>query len=207
MARGLGAGTLGSDVRAVLSIFGPKGSERIAWKGPFRPPALSRIPGLSAVKYRSYDDSCAYHVDFIDNDIGQLWHDPLKRLGTMPDVSHEGKRRQQPDALEQPVGYPPGSCWTILRDPIEDTFEIGNRLIVEDQVHRPSRPKALNARAHFIEGEEFAVWIGPTATHFGKLLVGQLDFPHVLDVVEQSTRSGVLLAFGKLHDLPDSLVQ
>lgn len=47
--------------------------------------------------------------------------------------------------------------------------------------------------------------IGDTAAHFGNLFIGQPQFAHMLDIVQQRAGGGILLTFGQLFDLPQGL--
>src|ERR1700748_479029 len=106
----------------------------------------SGVAVLRAVKYRCHDDSIAWSVDLVHNDIGQSRHAPFVCIGVVPDVPQERKRGQQLNACEQSIRDFPSSRRTVLRDPIEDALEIGNRLVVEDKLHRSLRAEALYSR-------------------------------------------------------------
>lgn len=93
----------------------------------------------------------------------------------------------------------------ILRDPIENAFEISDSLIVEDKFHGHSRTEAFDACPCLVEGEQLTIWVSDPAAHLGNLLIRQLDRVHVLDIVQQRPGCGVLLAFRKLLDPANGL--
>jgi len=82
-----------------------------------------------------------------------------------------------------------------------DDFEIGQRTIVEYQPHTRSGTEPLDSLARFRMRNQLAVRIGPPAPNFGKLVIGQAQITHVLDVIKQGTRSSVLLVGRQLLDL------
>ena len=103
--------------------------------------------------------------------------------------------------------HSPRSRGTILGNPAKDVFEIGNRLIVEDEFHWLLRAQPSDAFQRFGVRQEFAVGIGATATNLGHLGISQTHVPHMLDIVEQRARRGVLFAFRQLLDLTQGLFE
>lgn len=55
--------------------------------------------------------------------------------------------------------------------------------------------------------QQLAVRVSATAANLGHLRIGQAHVPHMLDVVEQRARRGVLLAFRQLLDLTQGLFE
>jgi len=86
-------------------------------------------------------------------------------------------------------------------------LEISNRLIVEDEFHWLLRAQPSDAFQRFGVRQEFAVGIGATATNLGHLGISQTHVPHMLDIVEQRARRGVLFAFRQLLDLTQGLFE
>jgi hypothetical protein len=145
-------------------------------------------------------------INLIHHDIGQSRHHPFKRTGIMANMAHERKQDQRLGAAEEPVDHGLSDSRAVLRDPIEDVFEIGERLIVEDQLH-PLGAKPGDALACLGVRDQLAVGIGPAAAHLGDLRVGQSHIAHVLDVVEQRAGSSILVSFRQLFDLAHSLFE
>jgi hypothetical protein len=110
-------------------------------------------------------------------------------------MANKGKRDEQFYAAKQPVRHRSRGHGIILGNPAKDVFEIGNRLIVEDEFHWLLRAQPSDAFQGFGVRQKFAVRIGATAANLGHLRIGQAHVPHVLDIVEQRARRSVLLAF------------
>ena len=88
-------------------------------------------------------------------------------------MANQGQRDKRFYAAKQPVCHSPRSRGTILGNPAKDVFEIGNRLIVEDEFHWLLRAQPSDAFERFGVRQEFAVRIGATATNLGHLCIGQ----------------------------------
>jgi hypothetical protein len=87
------------------------------------------------VKNSRYDDPLLLPIDFVDHDIRQPGHHSFERVGIAANMANSGKRDQQFYAAEQLVHHRPRRCGAFLGNPGKDVFEIGNRLIVEDELH------------------------------------------------------------------------
>jgi hypothetical protein len=110
-------------------------------------------------------------------------------------------------AAKQAVGHNLRSRWTVLGNPTENILDIDDRLIVEYELHVPLLAQSSNAVAGFLKGQQLAIGIGPAAANLGHLRVGQANIMHMLDIVEQRTRGGVLLPLGQLFNLAQGLFE
>src|SRR5438270_10803644 len=122
-------------------------------------------------------------------------------------MAEKRERDQQLYALEQTVGHDLRSRGAVLGNPTENVLDIADRLIVEYEFHALLRAQPSNALARFGMGQQRAIRIGPAATHFGNLRLGQTRIMHVLDIIEQRTRGGVLLTLGQLFNLAQRLFE
>jgi len=116
-------------------------------------------------------------------------------------VPHEREGDQQLRAAEKSLNYVLGSRRAILRDPAVDVFEIGNRLVVEDKLHRALRAQFIDARPSFRARQQFAIGVSDTTTHLFHLSIGQADLAHVLHIVKQRSSGGILIVRCQLFDL------
>ena len=107
------------------------------------------IPALRAVKNGDNDQLILRMVDLIHEYIRQSRNHPLERARRKASTSNAGKRLQQFGAAEEPVYHRTRGGGTILRDPVENTFDVRQRAIVKDKLHdadlEPSRE--MRARA------------------------------------------------------------
>ncbi|ABE38943.1 hypothetical protein RPD_1707 [Rhodopseudomonas palustris BisB5] len=103
----------------------------------------------SALKDRDDDDAPTDLINFIDDDIRQARDHPFQCTDLGPGPSHQRERCQQFGAAEQPRNDTLCRRRAVCCDPSVDAFEIGQRLIVEDELHSsgcvPSR--AIRSRA------------------------------------------------------------
>ncbi len=96
----------------------------------------SAFPILRPVQHGCNDYPLRYPNDLINHDLGQSWHDPFERIGLASGMPHEREGDQQLRAAEKSPNYVFSGRRAILRDPAIDVFEIDNRLVVEDKLHR-----------------------------------------------------------------------
>jgi hypothetical protein len=101
----------------------------------------------------------------------------------------------------EPIRYHLRGHRTILGNPIENVLEIGNGLIIEDQLHQTLQAKPIHAGTSLIARQQPAIGIGPASPYFGYLGIGQFHIPHMLDIVEQRAGSSILLAIRQFLDL------
>lgn len=71
----------------------------------------------------------------------------------------------------------------------------------------PSGAQPVDAHAGLLEGEEFAVRVGNTTAHFRHLRIRQLQFAHMLYIIEQSTGGCVLFVSRQLLDFSQRLFE
>ena len=84
-----------------------------------------------------------------------------------------------------------------------NTFEIGQRQIIEDELHAPSRLM----RARLLVRHQRAVRIIEPAANFRQIFVGNAQIVPMRQIIEHRGRGGILLAFGQLLDLTDGVAQ
>jgi hypothetical protein len=112
--------------------------------------ASTSIPTiLGAVKYSRDDNAFPRPIDLIYKDIGKSRHHPFECIGIATDMAHERKRDQRFSVAEQSVDHSLRSGRAVPGNLIEDMIEIGERLIVEDELHiaRYEPIRAMRSRA------------------------------------------------------------
>src|ERR1700760_2852719 len=76
-----------------------------------------------------------------------------------------------------------------------------------NELHWRSRPQPINALSRLCVGDQLTVLISPPPPNFLKLGVRQADIPHVLDVIEERPRCGVLIIRRQLLNLSQGLFE
>jgi hypothetical protein len=71
-----------------------------------------------------------------------------------------------------------------LGNPIEDVLEIGERLIVADELHAALRTQSRDALTCLSVRYQLAISIGSATADLGHLCIGQSHVVHMLDVIE-----------------------